>query len=152
MITHELDMQVVSCSKQLPSTLLFQQWLDVALSELSSPAEVVIRIVDEAEMTELNQAYRHKTGATNILSFPFEVPDGLQLNLLGDLVVCAPIIEREAVTQGKPLEHHWAHIVIHGVFHLLGYDHGDETEAEEMEALEINALKKLHINNPYQER
>lgn len=149
---HQLDIQIASCSDKLPSSPLFQQWIDAALSELSSPLEVLIRIVDEPEMTELNQTYRHKAGATNILSFPFEAPDGMELNLLGDLVVCAPVIEREALEQSKLLEQHWAHIVIHGIFHLLGYDHIDDVEAEEMEALEIDTLKKLNINNPYKEQ
>ncbi|MEQ1637271.1 MAG: rRNA maturation RNase YbeY [Methylococcales bacterium] len=148
---HLLDIQLASSAEELPSTALFQLWLDTALSDLSSPLEVVIRIVDEPEMTELNQTYRHKTGATNILSFPFEASAGVELNLLGDLVVCAPVIQREALAQDKLLEQHWAHIVIHGLFHLLGYDHNNEAEATIMEALEINALKKLHINNPYEE-
>lgn len=150
-IKHLLDIQLASTADKLPSADFLQHWLDSALSELSSPVEVVIRIVDEAEMTELNQTYRHKAGATNILSFPFEAPVGVDLNLLGDLVVCAPVIEREALAQNKPLHQHWAHIVIHGLFHLLGYDHQNEAEAEAMEAMEINALKKLHINNPYEE-
>lgn len=135
----------------LPDSELFQHWVDTALTEYASPFEVLIRIVDELEMTELNQTYRHKKGATNILSFPFEAPKGLELNLLGDLVICAPVIEREAIEQSKLLLHHWAHIVIHGIFHLLGYDHIDETDADEMEMLEINTLKTLNINNPYQE-
>lgn len=151
-MTHLLDIQLASDADNIPSAALFQQWLNTALSELSVSVEVLIRIVDEPEMTELNQTYRHKTGATNILSFPFEAPAGVDLNLLGDLVVCAPVLEREALAQNKSLEQHWAHIVIHGLFHLLGYDHNNEIEAEAMEALEVKALKKLHINNPYEER
>jgi probable rRNA maturation factor len=149
---HQLDIQIASSSDQIPTSLLLQRWVDTALADLPQAVEVVIRIVDEPEMKELNQTYRHKTGSTNILSFPFEAPAGLalNLNLLGDLVACAPVIEREAKTQDKILEQHWAHIVIHGLLHLLGYDHIDETEAEAMESFEIKILNKLHINNPYE--
>ena len=108
-----------------------------------------MRIVDEQESAELNEQYRHKQGPTNILSFPVEVPDGIELNLLGDLVVCAPILEKEALEQHKALADHWAHIIVHGVLHLLGYDHIDETEAELMENKEITILNKLTIKNPY---
>lgn len=151
MQTHLLDVQIASRSGHLPTPALLQHWVDTALADYADVFEVVIRIVDEPEMVELNQAYRHKTGATNILSFPFEAPEGVDLNLLGDLVVCAPVLESEARAQQKTLEHHWAHIVIHGLLHLLGYDHIAETDAELMETLEISLLQKLCINNPYQE-
>ncbi len=151
MLTHQLDIQIASLSNQLPDANLFQHWVDTTLTDLPKIVELVIRIVDEAEMTELNQAFRHKSGATNILSFPFEAPAGLDLNILGDLVICAPVIEQEAVLQHKLLQQHWAHIVVHGLLHLQGYDHISEADAEIMETLEINTLKKLNINNPYQE-
>lgn len=151
MQTHLLDIQIASLSTHLPTSALLQHWVDTTLADYTDIFEVVIRIVDEPEMIELNQTYRHKTGATNILSFPFEAPEGVDLNLLGDLVVCAPVLESEALAQQKTLEHHWAHIVIHGLLHLLGHDHIDETEAELMETLEISILQKLCINNPYQE-
>jgi len=85
------------------------------------------------------------------LSFPADIPEGIGLNLLGDLVVCAPVLEREALEQHKPLAHHWAHIIIHGVLHLLGYDHLTEEDADLMENKEINILQKLNITNPYLE-
>ena len=110
---------------------------------------MVIRIVDEDESAQLNETYRHKVGATNVLSFPFEVPEGIELNLLGDLVVCAPVLAREAQEQNKPLMAHWAHIIIHGTLHLLGYDHIDDSDAREMEEKEIALLKTLSISNPY---
>lgn len=150
MHNHLVDIQIASAATQMPSSSLFLHWVNTALADTQQTScEVVIRIVDEPEMTELNQTYRHKTGATNILSFPFEAPAGVELNLLGDLVACAPVIEREAQQQGKLLEHHWAHIITHGLLHLLGYDHEQETDAESMETLEINILKKLDIDNPY---
>lgn len=151
MQTHQLDIQIASLSDHLPTAALLQHWVDTALAGYTDVFEVVIRIVDEPEMIELNQTYRHKTGTTNILSFPFDAPEGVDLNLLGDLVVCAPVLQSEAQAQQKILDNHWAHIVIHGLLHLLGYDHIDEADAEEMEALEISILQKLCINNPYQE-
>ena len=116
---------------------------------MNQDTEIVVRIVDEQESAELNEQYRHKQGPTNILSFPVEVPEGIELNLLGDLVICAPVVEKEALEQNKILAHHWAHIIVHGVLHLLGYDHIDDDEAEQMESKEIAILNKLNINNPY---
>ena len=118
----------------------------------SQDAEVVIRIVDEAEMIQFNEHYRDKKGSTNILSFPFEAPEGVDNYLLGDMLVCAPVVEKEAQQQKKELDHHWAHMIVHGVLHLLGYDHVDDQDAEEMEELEIKILKKIKIKNPYEEK
>lgn len=146
-----LELQNVSLHEYCPSVEQLQAWVDCVLSDPQQISEVVVRVVDEVESAELNQRYRHKTGPTNILSFPFEAPPGIESDLLGDLVLCAPVIEREALQQGKPIEHHWAHITIHGILHLIGYDHIDEHEAEEMEALEIRLLKTLNIANPYEE-
>lgn len=146
-----MEIQVATEFRDYPSAQLFQQWLDSVLTDQSQNSEVVIRLVDEAESAELNQQYRHKVGATNILSFPFEAPEGVEMDLLGDLVICTPLIAEEARQQDKLLEHHWAHITIHGILHLLGYDHIQDHEAEEMEALEIKILHKLNIANPYQE-
>jgi len=149
-----LELQIVTESGDLPEQQHFQIWLDAALAEIEldgADTEVVIRLVDDAESGQLNQQYRHKAGPTNILSFPFEAPPGLELDLLGDLVICAPLLAREAQQQNKPLLHHWAHITVHGVLHLLGYDHINEQDAEEMEALEIDILHKLNIANPYHE-
>jgi probable rRNA maturation factor len=113
--------------------------------------ELVVRVVDEMESAELNQQYRHKSGATNVLSFPFEVPPGVPLEELplGDLVVCAPVIQREAREQDKTEGAHWAHMVVHGVLHLLGLDHIDPQQAVVMEEKEVGILKQLGISNPY---
>ncbi|MCK5871740.1 MAG: rRNA maturation RNase YbeY [Methylococcales bacterium] len=146
-----LEIQQISQHSNLPTEAQFQYWVDSVLSAHSEEFEIVIRIVNESESAALNQQYRHKKGATNILSFPFEVPDNISMNLLGDLVICAPVIEQEARAQHKELLNHWAHLVIHGVLHLLGYDHLETVEAEEMEAKEIAFLKTININNPYQE-
>lgn len=146
-----LDIQFATTVTDYPSEQQFQRWVDTVLSDPEHDSEVVIRLVDETESADLNQQYRHKSGPTNILSFPFEVPDGIEMDLLGDLVICAPLIAQEARQQQKVLEHHWAHITIHGILHLLGYDHIEDSEAEEMEALEIKFLNLLNIANPYQE-
>jgi probable rRNA maturation factor len=135
----------------LPDEAQLRRWAQAALGSSLDEAEVVVRVVDEAESAELNFNYRHKNGPTNVLSFPFEAPPGLELPLLGDLVICAPVVAREAQEQHKTLEAHWAHMVVHGVLHLMGYDHIDEAEAEEMETLEIKVLASLGYSNPYNE-
>jgi probable rRNA maturation factor len=146
-----LEIQLATSYADYPSEQQFQLWLDTVLQEDDQDSEIVIRLVDDQESAELNQQYRHKQGPTNILSFPFEAPDGFDTDLLGDLVICTPLIALEAQQQNKQLFDHWAHITIHGVLHLLGYDHIDDAEAEEMEALEIKILSRLNINNPYLE-
>lgn len=146
----ELDLQIASQAPQLPSAAQFRAWCEVALRQRTADSELTIRLVDEAEGRELNHSYRHKDYATNVLSFPADVPDELlDIPLLGDLVICAPVVEREAGEQGKSLEAHWAHLVIHGCLHLLGYDHIEEAEAEEMEALERTLLAELGHPDPY---
>ena len=153
MLLRQLDIQRIVELDSLPSDDDFQLWVDKALADYSQDAEVVIRIVDTEEMTELNSQYRAKQGPTNILSFPFELPDGVEgIDLLGDLVVCATVLKQEAKQQNKALSAHWAHIIIHGVLHLLGYDHLTDDEAIEMESKEIVLLQELHIDNPYQEK
>lgn len=137
--------------QRVPDEVLFQQWARAAADAAANEAaEVSIRIVDESESAELNQTYRHKSGPTNVLSFPCEVPAGVPNDLLGDLVICAPVVAREALEQGKNPEAHWAHMVIHGVLHLRGYDHLQEDEAEQMEALEVEILDGLGYPNPYE--
>ena len=128
-----------------------RRWIEAVLVAEAEAAEVelTVRIVDEAEMAELNARYRHKTGPTNILSFPFEAPPGMELNLLGDLVIAAPVVQREAREQGKTETAHWAHMIVHGMLHLLGYDHQEPADAEEMEAREIRILQQLGYSNPY---
>lgn len=146
-----IEIQIESQSKQIPAEKQFEDWVDEVLKNEDQDLEIVIRIVDEDEMIRFNEQYRDKKGTTNILSFPFEVPDGVESQLLGDLLVCAPVVEEESKEQNKKLEHHWAHLIIHGILHLLGYNHIDDVEAEEMEKLEIDILTTIGINNPYQE-
>ena len=146
-----IEIQTVYQSDGQPDEEQIQRWVDAALDDYEPDTEIVVRIVDEQESAELNEQYRHKFGSTNILSFPVEVPDGIELNLLGDLVICAPVLEKEALEQHKALADHWAHIIVHGVLHLLDYDHIDEDEAELMESKEIAILNTLNILNPYRQ-
>ena len=144
-----LDLQVATESEAgLPSEVDFETWAQAALPN-EGEFEITIRLVDEAESHELIHEYRGKDKPTNVLSFPFEVPEGIELPLLGDLVICRQVVEQEAEEQQKPLLHHWAHMVVHGVLHLRGYDHINEDEAEEMEALETQILASLSIPDPY---
>jgi len=151
---NQIEIQsVVPSSKEHPNLQQIQTWVDTTLKDVDRDTEIVIRIVGEEESAQLNEYYRQKQGPTNVLSFPFEMPSGLPdmpLTLLGDLVICAPVVEREAHCQHKKTEHHWAHMVVHGILHLLGYDHISDEEAELMESKEIQILKELKINNPYQ--
>lgn len=145
-----LDLQLASASTDgLPREAQLQGWLDGTILGFQQEAEVTVRIVDEAESNELNLTYRGKDKPTNVLSFPFEAPPGLELPLLGDLVICRQVVEREAIEQGKPLMAHWAHMVVHGSLHLLGYDHIEDDEAEEMEALERDIMQELGFADPY---
>ncbi|MFS2124580.1 rRNA maturation RNase YbeY [Pseudomonas sp. Pseusp97] len=146
----ELDLQVASQAPGLPSEAQFRLWCELALRQRTNDSELTIRLVDEGEGRELNKTWRHKDYATNVLSFPADVPDELlDIPLLGDLVICAPVVTREAAEQGKSAEAHWAHLVIHGCLHLLGYDHIDDAEAEEMEGLERELLAELGHPDPY---
>jgi probable rRNA maturation factor len=146
----ELDLQVASQAADLPSEAQFRSWCETALRQRTADSELTIRLVDEAEGLELNYTYRQRDYATNVLSFPADVPDGmLDIPLLGDLVICVPVVEREALEQEKSTQAHWAHLVIHGCLHLLGYDHIDDAEAEEMEALERTLLAELGHPDPY---
>lgn len=145
----ELDLQLAS-EASVPSEAQFRLWCEMGLRMRSADSELTIRLVDETEGRELNHTWRHKDYATNVLSFPADVPDDmLDIPLLGDLVICAPVIAREAQEQGKAPDAHWAHMVIHGCLHLLGYDHIDDEEAEEMEALERTLLEELGFPDPY---
>jgi probable rRNA maturation factor len=146
-----IEIQRICTTEPQPSDEQLIQWSKMALQDVHRPVEMVIRIVGEIESALLNQTYRHKEGATNILSFPVELPDEIDLNLIGDLVICAPVLEREAQSQNKPLINHWAHIVIHGTLHLLGYDHIDEEDTHTMESKEISLLNLLMIPNPYED-
>jgi len=145
-----LDIDNVSTCN-IPSDALLERWIRAALDTRRSDAEIALRIVDEAEIADLNREYRGKDYATNVLSFPADLPPELNLPHLGDIVVCAQIVEQEAATQQKTPEAHWAHMVVHGTLHLLGYDHIDDDEADAMEQLEIDILRTLNYPNPYQE-
>ena len=144
-----LDLQLASSAANLPTTEQVQQWLDAAILPFQAEAEVTVRIVDNAESQHLNLTYRGKDKPTNVLSFPFQAPAGIELALLGDLVISAPVVEAEAAEQGKPLHAHWAHMVVHGSLHLLGFDHINDDEAEQMEAEEVTILQQLGFPNPY---
>lgn len=146
----ELDLQIASSASNLPTEAMLRRCCELALRQRQGDSELTIRLVDEEEGRELNRTWRHKDYATNVLSFPADVPDELlDIPLLGDLVICVPVVEREAREQGKAIEAHWAHLVIHGCLHLLGYDHIDDAEAEEMEALERQLLAELGHPDPY---
>lgn len=146
----ELDLQVASQAADLPAEAQLRRWCELALRQRQADSELTIRLVDEAEGRELNRTWRHKDYATNVLSFPADVPDELlDIPLLGDLVICVPVVEREAAEQGKEAAAHWAHLVIHGCLHLLGYDHIEDAEAEEMEELERQLLAELGYPDPY---
>ncbi|OOH86459.1 rRNA maturation RNase YbeY [Pasteurellaceae bacterium 15-036681] len=150
-----IDLQIASeNSENLPSEEQFLKWVNQALameakSEDYLESEITIRIVDEAESHDLNLTYRGKDKPTNVLSFPFDVPEGIELPLLGDLIICRQVVENEAKEQEKPLEAHWAHLAIHGTLHLLGYDHLTDEEAEEMESLETEIMQSLGFEDPY---
>lgn len=148
-----LDVQRVSRRRDIPGDAWLKRAARAALqgAGFSGRAAIALRIVGEAESQQLNREYRRKDKPTNVLSFPFEVPDiaGISEPYLGDLAVCAAVVAREAAEQGKTLRAHWAHMVVHGVLHLLGYDHLDDAEADEMEALERDILAGLGLPDPY---
>jgi len=168
-----VDLQNTISSDSIPDKEKIESWVRLALiTELTeritseqkqnneqpqadNEYELTIRIVDKDEIQSLNKTYRHKDKATNVLSFPYEdfpvdVPLEIQVPLLGDLVICHDIVVEEALQYNKSIEAHWAHMVIHGVLHLKGYDHINDDEAQLMEALEVTILKKLNIADPYQ--
>ena len=145
-----LDLQHATESLDgLPTEAEFQQWLNAAVIPFQANAEVTIRLVDEQESHALNLEYRGKDRPTNVLSFPFEAPPGMELELLGDLIICRQVVEKEALEQNKPLKAHWAHMVVHGSLHLLGYDHIEDEEAEEMESLETEIMQNMGFVDPY---
>lgn len=149
-MTVTVDLQNASGMRSVPLRRDFKRWASAALAQLAPEhpkSRLSIRIVDETESAELNSHYRHKQGATNILSFP--VPPGLPDTLLGDLAICASVVVREAQEQNKSCEAHWAHLTVHGVLHLKGYDHEDPAAADAMEALEKRILEQLGYQDPY---
>lgn len=151
-------MQIASDANDLPNEEQFRHWIDSALrateAENGDEIEISLRLVDKEESRALNHRYRQQNKATDVLSFPFDELDGLPdeaVRPLGDLVICAPVVLLEASEQNKKIIDHWAHVVIHGTLHLLGYDHQDDAQAATMETLETNILLGLGINNPYRE-
>jgi probable rRNA maturation factor len=153
-MSHIVDLQIACNTDEVPSIEQFQRWVDNTLNEVMDSSdksifELTIRLVDKNESQQLNCQYRGIDKPTNVLSFPFEVPDDIELNLLGDLVICIDVMKKEAQSQNKALFDHWAHLVIHGCLHLVGFDHISDNEATIMEALEVKILETLNINNPY---
>jgi probable rRNA maturation factor len=149
-MTHEVDVQIACDEDDLPDPAELRAWARAAVGDLRRCSELTIRIVNEAESARLNSSYRNKDGATNVLSFPFAPPAGVDIPLLGDIVICAPVVRREANEQSKSTNSHWAHMVVHGSLHLLGFNHERAREAQEMEALEMRILADLGFDNPYE--
>lgn len=153
-MTIALDLQLACETVNVPDTAKFEAWIQSALPTVQQDAEISIRIVDEEESQALNYQYRGKDKPTNVLSFPFEKPPGVPAeafdSMLGDMAICAPVVIQEAKEQQKAAEHHWAHMVVHGTLHLLGYDHINDDDANEMESLERSILAKFNIPDPYQ--
>ncbi len=151
-MSYQIDVEINSTSKQIPSLDNIERWISAALhSDELVNAEVSVYIVDEAESQELNFQYRAKDKPTNVLAFPADIHEEVGVPLLGDLVICAPIVAREAAEQKKDLDAHWAHMLIHGTLHLLGYDHTEDDEANVMEALETYLITQLNFPAPYTE-
>lgn len=144
-----VDIQRVTATSGLPADDEIRRWAGASLADDSSDVQLTIRLVDTAESAGLNAAYRNKQGPTNVLSFPFEPPPGVDSDLLGDLVICAPLVAREAEEQGKTERAHWAHMVIHGILHLRGYDHQTDEQAGIMESRETAILAGLGFDDPY---
>jgi len=157
----ELELQNPYDFDTIPKLQNLQKWSNAALQKSDQALSLVIRVVNEEEGLDLNQTYRDKNLATNVLSFPYEVPDyavdipelqdEYSQQHLGDLVLCEKVVIEEAKAQHKTAEQHWAHLIVHGVLHLQGYDHINDDDAVKMESLEIKILKSLGFENPYDE-
>jgi probable rRNA maturation factor len=151
-VVFELSVGYAVARAGLPSAASFRRWVGIALQGRVKRADLALRLVDEAEGRALNRHYRGPDQATNVLSFPAELPPGLppgSVPILGDIVICAPVVLREAAAQGKPPRAHFAHLTVHGVLHLLGFDHDDPREAEAMEQLERELMDGLGFEDPY---
>ena len=144
-----VDIQMASASEEAPDPQSIERWVSAALNNQRDSTELSIRIVDTEEGKALNEQFRGSIGATNVLSFPFENESPEPLPLIGDIVICAPVVLKEANEQNKTLNAHWAHMIIHGVLHLLGYDHQNETDANLMESLETDIMQGLGFPPPY---
>ena len=144
-----VEVQRACAEPRVPPAAKLAEWAGAALDGRSGGARMTVRVVDEAEGAELNGRYRGKAGATNVLAFAFDAPEAPFVRILGDVVVCAPVAAREAAEHSKRLDAHWAHLVVHGTLHLLGYDHDDPGSAREMETLEREILDRLGYPDPY---
>ncbi|RKF12751.1 rRNA maturation RNase YbeY [Alginatibacterium sediminis] len=149
-MSFDVDLQIACKDQQsIPEPAYIQSCVESVLSRFREQAEITVRIVDVDESQTLNHEFRDQDKPTNVLSFPFIAPPGIELPLLGDLVICQAIIAKEATEQNKPEINHWSHMLVHGCLHLLGYDHIDDHDAEEMEALEVEILNSMGIADPY---
>jgi len=146
-----VDVQIACAAEGLPDAADLRAWACAALIARPGDPDLTLRLVDIEEARRLNRTYRGATGPTNVLSFPFEAPPGVDLALLGDVVICAPVVAREAREQGKTARAHWAHMVVHGLLHLQGFDHQAADEAARMESHEREILARLGFGDPYAE-
>jgi probable rRNA maturation factor len=144
----DVELQIAVDQVGLPGSAQLAQWANAAWQQ-SEDAALVIRVVDDQESRDLNSRFCAKDRPTNVLSFPYERMPGMPVHHVGDLVICAPVVEREAAEQHKAVEAHWAHMVVHGVLHLQGFDHTDDNEAARMEELETDILAALGFPAPY---
>lgn len=144
-----VEVQRACAASGVPPPATLVKWAEAALDGRSDGTRMTVRVVDEAEGARLNERYRGRSGPTNVLAFGFDAPEVPSVGILGDVVVCAPVAAREAVEHSKRLDAHWAHLVVHGTLHLLGYDHDEPGSAREMEALEREILHRLGYPDPY---
>ena len=147
-MTIEVEIQRETSLSSVPPDQQFEQWAAAALQG-HGEAELVIRLVDLEESRRLNEQFANRNKPTNVLSFPASLPPSIHLPLLGDIVICAPLVEREAEEQNKSMLAHWAHLTIHGILHLLGHDHQSDEEAAKMEALETGLVQSFGFPDPY---
>jgi len=148
-MTIEVEVQRETSNSSVPSDQQFEQWAAAALQG-HGESELVIRVVDQEESRRLNEQFAKRNKATNVLSFPAGLPPSIDLALLGDIVICAPLVEREAEQQNKSIVAHWAHLTVHGILHLLGHDHQSDQEAANMETLETSLVQSFGFPDPYQ--
>jgi probable rRNA maturation factor len=151
-VTIDIHVESAWPGGDVPDDESFVRWASAALARFRGTGEIAIRIVDRDEGAAFNEHYRHRRTATNVLSFPAELPPDIDLPLIGDLVICGAVVVAEAHAQGKPVEAHWAHLTVHGVLHLIGFDHQTDAEAREMEGLETATLIDLGYADPYDSR
>ncbi len=147
------DIQLASDCTDTPNESDIILWVESALKavNITDDKDISVRIIDEDESRQLNHQYRNIDKPTNVLSFPCDLPEEVDIPLLGDLAICSPVVAREAKEQGKALESHWAHMVVHGTLHLLGFDHIEDSEAEHMESIETSILTSLGYAAPYEQ-